>query len=120
MLGYVSESELIWLYSHCLVNLYPSHYEGFGLPVLEGMGLGAPVFCSNRTSLPEIVADAGLLLSPDDSSVWVEALHMIVSQPEERQRLSRAAVSRACFFNWERSTQELLDLYEEAAASNNL
>jgi glycosyltransferase involved in cell wall biosynthesis len=116
LLGYVSEAELAWLYSNCLVNLYPSHYEGFGLPVLEGMGMGAPVLCSDRTSLPEIVADAGLLLPPDDVGAWVQALHMISSQPEQRERLSRAAVARSKSFSWQRSTDELLDLYGEAGA----
>ena len=55
ILGYVSNGELAWLYQHCLVNLYPSHYEGFGLPVLEGIEFGAPIICSNSTSMPEVV-----------------------------------------------------------------
>jgi glycosyltransferase involved in cell wall biosynthesis len=69
VLGYVSDGELAWLYQHCLVNLYPSHYEGFGLPVLEGMRFGAPTICSNSTSMPEVVGDAGVLLAQATNQV---------------------------------------------------
>lgn len=115
LLGYVSDSELAWLYQNCLANLYPSLYEGFGLPVLEGMGMGAPVVCSNRTSLPEIVGGAGITLAPDDHQAWVEALELLANDGLRRQSLAAAARSRAATFNWERSSQDLLDLYQEAA-----
>lgn len=111
-LGYVSDRELSWLYQHCLVNLYPSHYEGFGLPVLEGMQFGAPVVCSNTTSLPEIVGDAGVLLPPDDLHGWVDALELLVSAPERRQQLRRAAVARAAEFDWKRSARQICSLYK--------
>jgi glycosyltransferase involved in cell wall biosynthesis len=117
LLGYVSDRELIWLYRHCLVKLYPSHYEGFGLPVLEGMGLGAPVICSSSTSLPEIVADAGVLLDPGDREGWVQALEGIVQDPQHRDNLAKAARKRAGAFDWQVSTRQLLDLYEEVVAS---
>lgn len=116
LLGYVSDRELIWLYRHCLVNLYPSHYEGFGLPVLEGMALGAPVISSNSTSLAEIVADAGLLLAPTDRNGWVEALENLVGQPQQLADLSKAARQRAAAFSWQDSNRQLLDLYKEAAS----
>ncbi len=115
LLGYVSDRELIWLYRHCLLNLYPSHYEGFGLPVLVGMGLGAPVICSNSTSLPEIVADAGVLLDPADADGWVEALESLVADASRRGALAAAARERARAFDWQVSTRQLLDLYGEAA-----
>lgn len=116
-LGYVSDAELAWLYSHCLVNLYPSHYEGFGLPVLEGMGMGAPVICSDRTSLPEIVADAGVLLPPDAPEAWVAALELVVAEPQHRAELAAAGRRRAADFQWQRSVQALRELYGEAVAS---
>ncbi|MCT0224972.1 glycosyltransferase family 1 protein [Synechococcus sp. CS-1328] len=116
LLGYVRDRELVWLYRHCLVNLYPSHYEGFGLPVLEGMGQGAPVISSNSTSLPEIVADAGLLLAPDDRDGWVEAIESLVAEPRRREALAVAARQRAAGFSWEESTGQLLDLYAEAGS----
>ena len=115
-LGYVSDAELAWLYSHCQVNLYPSHYEGFGLPVLEGMGFGAPVICSNTTSLPEIVGKAGMLLSPNDGDAWVAALMALTAMPERRQDLAEAARVRARLFDWQQSAVALLALYEEAVS----
>jgi glycosyltransferase involved in cell wall biosynthesis len=116
-LGYVRDAELAWLYRHCLVNLYPSYYEGFGLPVLEGMGMGAPVICSDRTSLPEIVADAGVLLPPDALEAWVVALEQLVAEPERRAYLAAAGQRRARQFDWQGSVQALLELYGEAVAS---
>lgn len=117
LLGYVSDQELIWLYRHCTLNLYPSHYEGFGLPVLEGMGLGAPVLSSNSTSMPEIVADAGILLAPDDQAAWVDAIELLLSEPYRRADLAAAGQLQAETFNWQESTRQLLDLYEQAADS---
>jgi glycosyltransferase involved in cell wall biosynthesis len=115
VLGYVSDGELAWLYQHCLVNLYPSHYEGFGLPVLEGMHFGTPVVCSNRTSMPEIVGAAGVLLSPDDLSSWVQALEALASEPQRRQQLHQAAVARAARFDWKQSAAQIRRLYEAAS-----
>ena len=61
--GYVTDEELLWLYKNCFGNLYPALYEGFGLPVLEGMQLGAPTACANTTTLPEVAGDAGAQLA---------------------------------------------------------
>jgi glycosyltransferase involved in cell wall biosynthesis len=113
VLGYVSDAELAWLYQYCLVNLYPSHYEGFGLPVLEGMGFGAPVIASARTSMPEIVADAGILVQADDREGWVSALDSILSNPEKRKALNKASLERKHYFDWNNSLQLLLSIYAE-------
>jgi glycosyltransferase involved in cell wall biosynthesis len=115
LLGYVSEAELAWLYAHCLANLYPSHYEGFGLPVLEGMGMGAVTVAANSTSLPEIVGDAGLLLDCRDLEGWAEALSMVSRDQNIVRKLSVAAKERASLFNWVTSTDALLSLYEQAS-----
>jgi glycosyltransferase involved in cell wall biosynthesis len=115
LLGYVSEAELAWLYTHCLANLYPSNYEGFGLPVLEGMGMGAVTIAANRTSLPEIVGDAGLLLGCSDLEGWAEALSMVSRDQNIVRKLSVAAKERASLFNWATSTDALLSLYEQAS-----
>ena len=115
LLGYVSDGELAWLYQHCLLNLYPSHYEGFGLPVLEGMHFGTPVICSNRTSMPEIVGEAGVSLPPDDISGWIHALEALVSEPQRRKQLSQAAISRAARFDWEKSSAQVGNLYKIAS-----
>ncbi len=118
-LGYVDDSELAWLYSHCRINLYPSLYEGFGLPVLEGMGFGAPVVCSNTTSMPEIVADAGVVLNPVDQMAWVDTLEGLLSEPNQLQTLHRRGLERAHQFNWQRSTDQLLEVYLEACEAKS-
>jgi len=115
ILGYVSDGELAWLYQHCLVNLYPSHYEGFGLPVLEGMHFGTPVICSSSTSMPEIVGEAGILLPPDNLTSWVHALESLVAEPQRREQLSSSAATRATLFGWKRSVAQIRRLYEVAS-----
>ncbi len=117
MTGYVSDEELIWLYQHCYAHLYPSLFEGFGLPVLEGMQFGAPTVASNTTSIPEIAGDATLLLDPEDYESWTEALVRLDGNRELRNEMSNAARNRAQKFNWEQSAASLLQLYKEAIAS---
>lgn len=114
ILGYVGARELTWLYQNCLINLYPSHYEGFGLPVLEGLYFGTPVVCSRSSSMPEIVGEAGILLPPDDRSGWVQAMETLVSEPQQRDKLHQAAVARAGRFDWRRSVARVRRLYETA------
>lgn len=117
MAGYVSDDELIWLYRHCYANLYPSLFEGFGLPVLEGMQFGAPTLASNSTSIPEVAGEAAILLAPEDVEGWAQAMFQLEHNPSERDHLAAAGVAQAGCFNWERSAAELLRLYEEAMAS---
>ncbi len=114
ILGYVSDRELAWLYQHCLVNLYPSHYEGFGLPVLEGMAFGAPAICSNRTSMPEVVGEAGILLSPHDRNGWVQALESVVIDADENMRRREAGIKHAANFNWRSSAELVRRLYDSS------
>lgn len=114
--GYVSDDELVWLYRHCYANLYPSLFEGFGLPVLEGMQFGAATLCSNSTSLPEVAGEAAILLSPDDTDGWAAAMCRLAGQRGERDSLREAALARAAGFDWATSARQLLELYEEALA----
>ena len=79
------------------------------------MHFGTPVICSNRTSLPEIVGEAGVLLPPDDRSGWVHALESLVVDPQRRQELQQAAVARAAGFDWKRSAAQIRRLYEAAS-----
>jgi glycosyltransferase involved in cell wall biosynthesis len=117
MTGYLSDDELIWLYRNCYANLYPSLFEGFGLPVLEGMQFGAATLVSNTTSIPEVAGDAAVLLSPDDVEAWAQAMLTIADNKSERDRLSIAAIERARMFEWKQSATALLALYEEVLAS---
>ncbi|HUN90540.1 MAG TPA: glycosyltransferase family 1 protein [Burkholderiaceae bacterium] len=113
--GYVSDDELVWLYRHCYANLYPSLFEGFGLPVLEGMQFGAPTITSASSSIPEVAGDAAILLDPEDTSAWAAAMLQLSRDPRQREQLGRQALSRAASFDWMRSSRALLALYDEAA-----
>ena len=115
--GYVSDQELIWLYRHCFANLYPSFFEGFGLPVLEALQFGAPTFASNTSSIPEILGDAGLLLSPMDHQGWAEAMSMLEQNPNRREEMKARGMVRQSQFQWATSARELADLYHEALAT---
>ena len=115
--GYVSDNELIWLYRNCYANLYPSVFEGFGLPVLEGMQFGAPTLSSNATSMPEVAGDAAMLLTPHDHQAWTQALLDLASDRDRRDRMSLAASARARKFDWQRSAAAMLAIYEEATHS---
>ena len=117
MTGYVSDEELIWLYRNCYANLYPSLFEGFGLPVLEGMQFGAPTLASRSTSIPEVAGDAAILLAPEDTDGWAQAMLRLAANRVERDQLSAAAREQAGRFDWKRSATSLLQLYEEALAS---
>jgi glycosyltransferase involved in cell wall biosynthesis len=111
VLGYVSDGELAWLYQHCLVNLYPSHYEGFGLPVLEGMTLGAISLCANNTSMIEIIGDAGTRLQTNSHIEWVHALECVVRNSNKRLDLKAAALKRISYFSWQKSVDQMISLY---------
>jgi glycosyltransferase involved in cell wall biosynthesis len=109
--GYVSDEELIWLYKSCYASLYPSLFEGFGLPVLEGMQFGAPTITSNTTSIPEVAGSAAKLLMPNDIDAWTSSMLSLSHDLEERQRMSIAAIEQASKFSWKNSARELLQLY---------
>ena len=118
MLGYVSEQELAWLYTNCLANLYPSWYEGFGLPVLEGMSFGACTIASNKTSMPEIIHKAGILLSPDDTEAWIKTLENATSKPKEMGELRKQALERSAELEWAKSTDNIMRLYSQEQINN--
>jgi glycosyltransferase involved in cell wall biosynthesis len=115
--GYVSDNELIWLYRNCYANLYPSLFEGFGLPVLEGMQFGAPTLSSNSTSMPEVAGDAATMLNPHDQHAWTQAMLELASDRDRRGRMGLAASARALTFDWNRSATAMLAIYEEATHS---
>jgi glycosyltransferase involved in cell wall biosynthesis len=117
MTGYVSDEELIWLYRNCYANLYPSKFEGFGLPVLEGMQFGAATITSLSTSIPEVAGDAAIMVHPEDMEGLAQAMFRISSNPSERDQLCKAARQQAARFDWQRSAASLLQLYAEAIAS---
>jgi glycosyltransferase involved in cell wall biosynthesis len=113
-LGVLGEDDLAVLYSHAGVFALPSLYEGFGLPVLEAMACGAPVVCSNAGPLPEIAADAAVLLPPDDATVWAEALLEVLTDARRADNLRIKGFARAAAFSWQRTAQATREVYREA------
>ena len=116
MLGYVDDTTLEWLYQNCFAFVYPSLFEGFGLPVVEAMTLGAPVICAGNTSLPEIVGNAGLLVDPYDENEISRAMLRLSSGEVSRQTLKECALRQAKRFSWTRTAELVVDLYEEVVA----
>ncbi len=110
-LGYVSDDELCWLYKNCFANIYTSFFEGFGLPVLEGMQFGAATIASNASSIPEICDGASILVDPYDVDDLAEVLYRLSTNESHRESLRRAALIQKDHFSWEKSAQQMLDLY---------
>ena len=114
-LGPVTEEQLLTLYQAAAALVYPSRYEGFGLPVLEAMACGTPVIASRAASIPEVLGDAGILLDPDDEPGWTEAIAKIIEDEWQRGRMRTAGLARAQSFTWARTAQLTLDVYRRAA-----
>ncbi len=109
--GFVPDEDLAPLYSGALAFVYPSLYEGFGLPPLEAMQCGLPVITSNQSSLPEVVGDAALLVPPTDSDALCQALLTLINSSSVRTELAQRALERASLFSWERFIREHILLY---------
>jgi glycosyltransferase involved in cell wall biosynthesis len=113
-LGYISMEHLDALYREAVAMCFPSRFEGFGAPVLEAMGRSCPVITADATALPEIVGDAGRLLSPDNSDHWAQAMIDILVDSEARSRLAKAGLERARTFSWTAAADILEDSYSHA------
>ena len=114
---YVSDDELFWLYKHCYANVYVSLFEGFGLPVLEGMAFGAATIASNATSIPEITGQAAMLVDPLDTAALEYAFVTLGEDDRMRAELSNLGRQQACRFLWEDSAKQTVELYYLAARS---
>ena len=115
--GYVPERDLPPLYSGALCFVYPSYFEGFGLPPLEAMKCGAPVITGNRTSLPEVVGTAGLMVDPFDKDALAEAMRRVIDDPQLRQTLRERGLIQARSFDWRETARLTLQAYERAVES---
>jgi glycosyltransferase involved in cell wall biosynthesis len=115
MPGYVVDADLPALYSSATVVVYPSLYEGFGLPVLEAMACGGAVITSNVSSLPEVAGDAAVLIDPHDVGSLTLALQNVLRDRQLRESLSQRARLRAQLFTWERMAKKTLDVYKKTA-----
>ncbi|MDB9372524.1 glycosyltransferase family 4 protein [Nodularia sphaerocarpa] len=110
--GYVDDQDLASLYSNALVFVYPSLYEGFGLPPLEAMQCGTPVITSNTSSLPEIVGNAGIMLDPHDVDGLCESLFKLYQQTSLQNILSLQSINQAQKFSWSKCIQETIAAYQ--------
>ena len=113
-LGHVPMGDLDALYHEAVAMTFPSRFEGFGAPVLEAMSRRCPVVASDATALPEVVGDAGLLVSPDNVDEWCQAMSDLIENQEERTSLAKAGLERAREFTWETSADILEDAYARA------
>ncbi|MBA3441529.1 MAG: glycosyltransferase family 4 protein [Pyrinomonadaceae bacterium] len=116
--GYVPETDLPALYTAALCFVYPSYFEGFGLPPLEAMRCGTPVITGSLTSLPETVGDAGLLVDPWDENAIAQGISRLVDDPDLRGRLRTRGLERARMFNWGETARLTLRIYEQVVAAN--
>lgn len=112
--GFVPAAELPWWYRAADIFVYPSLYEGFGLPVLEAMASGTAVITSNTSSLPEVAGDAAILVDPSDVEALAEALVRVLNDPDLRLAMSAAGVRQAAKFSWRRCAEETVTVYREA------
>lgn len=115
LLGLTPEEELPRLYSSALVCLYPSYYEGFGLPVLEAMQCGAAVVASNDPSIAEVAGGAAILLDPRDERAWIQSLESLLADPQQVQRMRERALARAAEFSWTKTARLTREVYGHAA-----
>jgi alpha-1,3-rhamnosyl/mannosyltransferase len=111
-LGYVSREDLATIMAGATTLIYPSIYEGFGLPPLEAMACGVPVICSNVSSLPEVVGDAGILIDPRDETGLREHLHAITEDKKLWVDLSMRARERSLRFTWKNCAQQTIEVYK--------
>jgi len=111
--GHVPLEDLRALYTGCALFAFPSLYEGFGMPPLEAMACGAPVVCSNASSLPEAVGDAALLVDPRDPDGWAQAMTRAADDAALREDLRRRGALRVKAFSWEQSARDLLNVYQD-------
>ncbi|MGD9849877.1 MAG: glycosyltransferase family 4 protein [Nitrospirales bacterium] len=111
--GLVTSEELRLLYSFAGVFVFPSLYEGFGIPILEAMACGAPVIATDRTAIPEIAGEAALYVDPHDVAQLVAKLERILSDETEQQKMREQGFQRARQFTWNRAAHETLSLYRK-------
>ncbi len=111
-LDYLKDELVVLFYRQADVFVYPSYYEGFGLPVLEAMTLETPVVTSNRSCLPEIAQDAALLINPDDYQELATAILRVISDKQLRQELIRRGKIRSSLYSWSKTAQTTLEAYQ--------
>ena len=119
-LGYVSDRDLPLLYNSAQLFVYPSLYEGFGLPPLEAMACGVPVITSNTSSLPEIVGDAGVMVDPLDETALASAISRVLNDSALRDNMIKNGIKRAEEFSWEKTAEKSMQIYQKLLAKQKI
>jgi glycosyltransferase involved in cell wall biosynthesis len=114
--GVVTDQQLAGLYANSLALVYPSRYEGFGIPPLEAMACGAAVIAANTSSIPEVVGDAAQLFEPGSGDALTEALRAVLLDDPHRSALIDRGHARAATFSWARTARETRAIYESVSA----
>jgi len=109
--GYAPSEDLSPLYSGAEVFVYPSVYEGFGLPILEAMQCGCPVIAANNSSIPEVTGEAGMLIETNNLEALIKSLEEVVTDSNLREKMRKKGLKRAVRFSWEKSAKQFLELY---------
>ncbi|MFN2589211.1 MAG: glycosyltransferase family 4 protein, partial [Actinomycetota bacterium] len=112
--GYVSEEDKIGLLGGATALVFPSRYEGFGMPVLEALACGTPVVTSNVSAMPEVAGDAAVFVDPLDVDSIADGIRRVAEDDELRQRLRRAGPARAAEFTWERTARRTAEVLRRA------
>ncbi|MBO0780784.1 MAG: glycosyltransferase family 4 protein [Ktedonobacteraceae bacterium] len=115
---FVEDEDKATIYSGASLFVFPSLYEGFGLDPLEAMACGAPVVCSNRSSLPEVVGDAAISIDPENTDALADAICRVLSSESLQADLRARSLKRAAGFSWRKTAEETLSVYEEVMAGN--
>jgi glycosyltransferase involved in cell wall biosynthesis len=116
--GFVADEELLQLYNACEFFVFPSFYEGFGLPLVEAMACGRAVTCARTSAMPEVVDGAAILFDPYDEHEIARAIVDLVADPELRARMERLGQQRATHYSWQRTAQRTLEVYYEVAGQS--
>lgn len=111
--GYVPESELAKIYNAVDLFVFPSLYEGFGIPPLEAMACGTPVITSNSSSLPEVVGDAAIIIDPYDANKFAEEMYEVLTEDGLREEMIRKGLDRSKMFSWEKAARKTREIYEQ-------
>lgn len=114
--GFIQHNELPYWYNAADVFVFPSIYEGFGLPPLEAMACGTPVIVSNTSSLPEVVGSAGLLMDPNDVNAWTDAIHRVLTDETLAASMVEQGLARAGRFSWKLSAEGTVAVYDSVLA----
>ncbi len=112
--GYISDEELIEYYTYADLFVFPSLYEGFGLPPLEAMACGTPVLSSDAASLPEVLGDACEYASPDDINEWSDKIFTICNSEHQKSQMAKDGVERSKYFSWEKTVNSTIDAFKKA------